>query len=348
MMGEDSEVQLSSKEWSAIYRMAEQQSMLGVIYSAVKKKDLPMDLAMQWALKAEAIRGLNELLNREASRLTRLFAEQGRKTAILKGQANARLYPDPLSRQPGDIDIWVEGGRKSVISLLIDMGLLVGRKDTNSYHHMHLPPNEAGIEVEVHFRPSSGNYNPMTNRRLQNYLEREIKNTAEGDFNVPSMKFALIMQLSHIQRHFLSGGIGLRQVCDYYLLLRNATEQEREDTEGMIKRFGLRPIAGALMWVLSEMLHLEKNLMISEPDSRRGEWLLRDMMTNGNFGHYAKRLQTDSDLTFFVRKVKYQIQMVPFAPAEMVWLELDYIKKLFKRIPDRIRHGRLSLRDYPE
>ena len=27
------------------------------------------------------------------------------QTAILKGQANARLYPDKHARQPGDIDI---------------------------------------------------------------------------------------------------------------------------------------------------------------------------------------------------------------------------------------------------
>ena len=36
-------------------------------------------------------------------------------TFTLKGQANARLYPDKLSRQPGDIDLWVEGGYKSVV-----------------------------------------------------------------------------------------------------------------------------------------------------------------------------------------------------------------------------------------
>lgn len=32
--------------------------------------------------------------------------EKGHRTAILKGQANARLYPDKYARQPGDIDIF--------------------------------------------------------------------------------------------------------------------------------------------------------------------------------------------------------------------------------------------------
>ena len=129
---------LSAKEWTEVYRMASLQSLTGVVYRAVEQ--LPEDLRparellMQWFLESERIAGLNRLMNSEAARLTQAFAAQGRKTAILKGQANARLYPDMLSRQPGDIDIWVESFherestgksvRKDITDLLIQMGLL--------------------------------------------------------------------------------------------------------------------------------------------------------------------------------------------------------------------------------
>ena len=111
---------------------------------------------------------------------------------------------------------------------------------------------EDSVKVEVHFRPSSGNFNPLTNRRLQRWLERESLNTTsvEQDFFVPSIKFALIMQLAHIQRHFLAEGIGLRHICDYYLLLQNSTAEARQEVAAELKAFGLRHIAGALMWVL--------------------------------------------------------------------------------------------------
>ena len=42
---------------------------------------------------------------------------------MLKGLANARLYPEPLSRQSGDIDIWVPCGCDKVERLLLGMGL---------------------------------------------------------------------------------------------------------------------------------------------------------------------------------------------------------------------------------
>ena len=338
---------MADEDWIALYRLAQQQSLTAVVYGAVAQLPAsvqpPMKLSLQWMSDAESIRGMNGLLNEEAARLTQQFGNAGRRTAILKGQANARLYPDPMSRQPGDIDIWVEGGRKSVLALLPN-------HPAATYHHVHLPPNEHGVVVEVHFRPSSGNFNPFTNRRLQRWLEEEIKHTTmvEEGFYVPTVKFALAMQLSHVLRHFLASGIGLRQVCDYYWLLRNATDDDRQSVSTQLKAFGLQPMAGALMWVLGEVLLLDRGLMLCEPDEDRGRWLLREIMEGGNFGFHAKRMKTDSDITFFLRKVRHQMQILPFAPSEMIWYEIIYFKGLFKLLPERIRRGRLSLRDLPE
>ena len=258
------------EEWQWLHQTATRQSLLGVLWLGIQRlaqeQQPPMTLSLQWASEAERISGLNQLLNTEAARLTQLFAQLGRRTAILKGQANARLYPEPQSRQPGDIDIWVEGGRESVLTMLTELGMMPDDQElATSYHHVHLSPTEDGVTVEIHFRPSSGNFNPMTNRRLQRWLEKEIadtipSSTGDGEFNSPSVRFALVMQLAHIQRHFLASGVGLRQVCDYYYLLQTATADDRHFVAKNLRRFGLRNIGGALMWVLGETLHLDKAL----------------------------------------------------------------------------------------
>ena len=97
------------------------------------------------------------------------------------------------------------------------------------YHHFRLPEPVGGVEVEVHFRPSSGNQNPFSNARLQKFLESELENLVQTDagFWSPSVRFALVMQLAHIQRHFLTSGIGLRQLLDYLVLLKHRLEQDR-------------------------------------------------------------------------------------------------------------------------
>ena len=333
-------VDVDTYGWRRLYQTAIRQSLVGVCYQGVclltEGSKPSVEIAMQWASEAESIKGLNELLYQEAARLTREFEEKGHRTAILKGQANARLYPDKYARQPGDIDIWVEGGRESVLALLPN-------HPKAAYHHVHLPKNEQGVTVEVHFRPSSGNFNPITNRRLQRWLEKEILSASmvEEGFRVPFVRFALVMQLAHVQRHFLASGLGLRHVCDYYWLLQNSTAEDRRVVAGLLKEFGLHHAAGALMWVLREVLHLDSGLMLCEPDSYRGEWMLREIMTDGNFGRYAKK-----NLNFFQSRMEFLtrgLRMMRFNFREMIWRNLRLWSCLILTIPKRIYRGHWSL-----
>ncbi len=348
---------LTEQQWLRLYQCAVQQSLTGVVYQSLSLQrpqgERSMEILMQWLGDAEAISGLNRLLNAEAARLTGLFEAEGHHTAILKGQANARLYPNPLSRQPGDIDIWVDGGLERVTAMLRRLGLadekpmpeisLTG-ENTTSYHHIHLATNDKGIDVEVHFRPSSGNMNPFTNRRLQRWLEQEIQTTISVDegFRVPTIPFALIMQLAHIQRHFLSSGLGLRQVCDYYWLLRHATADDRQKVSQLLRPFGLRHMAEALMWVLGSVLRIDSALMIASPDERRGRWMLSEIMANGNFGQFSPLWQKSVWRRFFFNRL-HRLQMMRFDWQETLWIELGYWKSFILRIPLRIKYRRLSL-----
>ena len=360
MTGEQFDSVPTAEEWSEFYQMAGIQSVTGVCFTASprlpKAQQPPVELMVRWMGEAEDIRRMNELQNQEAARLTRLFTEAGRRSAILKGQANARLYPDRLSRQVGDIDIWVEGGKKGVVALLMELGLVtelgstsVNGKPTASYHHVHLPPTKDHIVVEVHFRPSSGNFNPFTNRRLQRWLEQEIASSCQPvdeGFNVPSVRFALMMQLSHVQRHFLVGGIGMRHVCDYYWLLKNSTEEDRREVASHLSSFGLRYTASALMWVLHEVLHLDEDLMLCPPDSYRGEWMLREIMAGGNFGHHAEREKHGTLRRVSENKWRL-LQLMRFDFWEVIWMEIHFWKAVISTLPTRIKYRTLSLRTIP-
>ena len=360
MTGEQFDSVPTAEEWSEFYQMAGIQSVTGVCFTAFprlpKAQQPPVELMIRWMGEAEDIRRMNELQNQEAARLTRLFTEAGRRSAILKGQANARLYPDRLSRQVGDIDIWVEGGKKGVVALLMELGLVtelgstsVEGKPTASYHHVHLPPTKDHIVVEVHFRPSSGNFNPFTNRRLQRWLEQEIASSCQPvdeGFNVPSVRFALMMQLSHIQRHFLVVGIGLRQICDYYWLLKNSTDEDRREVASYLSSFGLRYTASALMWVLHEVLHLDEDLMLCPPDSYRGEWMLREIMAGGNFGHHAEREKHGTLRRVLAGRLRH-LKLMRFDFWEEFWVEVNFCKAVITTLPTSIKYRTLSLRTIP-
>jgi len=346
----EASVSLPPEEWQEVLLESRRQSLIGLIWSAIQQlnceNQIPVEMALRWYGEVEKLHDMNQVLNDEAARLTRLFGEQGRQTAILKGQANARLYVDRLVRQPGDIDIWVSGGKKSVLELLEKMGLMSEHAST-SYHHTHLPTNERGVDVEIHFRPSSGNQNPFSNHRLQKWLEKEIlasTTQVEEGFFVPSIPFALVMQLSHIQRHYLSGGIGFRQLCDYYILLTHSTEEERRRVSSQLKRLGLRRSAGALMWLLAEVLDLSEELMLCKPDSFRGPWMLDEVLKGGNFGFHAPLEHHGHWGRFLLGRCR-QFRLLRFDAAESFWTEVRHYLYLLQTLPTRIRHRSWSLRD---
>lgn len=344
---------LNDSEWESVHSECLRHMVAAVAYRAVrnlpKEKRPPLGLMFQWASEAETVKGHNEILNAEAARLTDVFESHGRKTAVLKGAANARLYPDPFMRHAGDIDLWVEGGKKSVIDLVKKMGYALDEKDMNAPHHIHLL-DAAKASVEVHFRPSSGTQNPVTSARLLRYLQHEILNTErvpEG-FSVPSIKFALVMQLAHLQRHFFGGGIGLKQFVDYYILLQHSTAEDRREVASVISRFGLKRLGGAIMWALGEVFGLEEDRMLVAPNAKLGKKMLDEVFECGNFGFNRLNAKDEHGMNFILRWFMNRwkvIRLMSFSPTEVFWHEVLYWRNFAKSIPFRIKYRRVSIWD---
>ncbi len=344
----------TEEEWHYIYAQGVRQSVIALLFTAVNRlrdeQEPPLALTMKWATVAEDVRALNELLNSESKRLTELFEAEGHRTAILKGQANARLYPDPMSRQPGDIDIFVDGGQERVAALLTRLEMIEEGEKPHA-HHWELETENPEVSVEVHFQPVPRRDNDNKHiARIYAYLQEEFeKNTTlcpEG-FKVPSIAYALVMQLSHLRRHaVINGGIGLRQVIDYYVLLNHATDAELLQLRTLVKDFGMQQFAAALMWMLGQTLHLPSEKMIARPNSFRGQWLLNFIMEGGNFGFYKPNDKSKNKVCALCKgRIKACKTMLLWPEAaKSIWRdEKTLLTYLICSIPERIRRGKVFL-----
>lgn len=343
------EEKLSPEDWRKIFEFSFRQALLGVVYNGVKRLQgefaPPFETAVKWTASAEKVRGMNKTFYSECKRLTELFEAHGRKTLILKGQANSLLYPDCFSRQPGDIDIFLDGGKENVIALLEKIGMMSEKAGLTAYHHVHLPENEKGVEIEVHFRPSSGFHNTLLNNKFQKILTEKLNDRLfnEYGFYVPSLQFALLMQLVHIERHFFEGGVGLRQITDYYFLLKKSSIEERKETAGYLKTLCIRRFTAALMYVLKVIFRLEDGFMLCGADEKYGKKFLDEVITGGNFGWYSGKNHYDNVFRKFLKKRRQNLRLFFFSPPEIMAKELDYYKLFFKNMPKRIRYRTLSL-----
>ena len=335
--------EMNPDDWQSLYRESARQSLVGVVFFALKRFEVPREIYLRWFYQSQVVKAQNEKMNALASRLTKLFDEQGANTLILKGQANALLYPDAFIRQIGDVDIWVGGGRDYVLDMLQKMNLLEGARISS--HDMLLSKKIFDEEVEVHFAFGVDRNSPIANKRMLAYLDEESRNSvrvsvdgsaqADAGFYAPSNKFALVMQLSHIYKHLLGLGVGMRQLVDYFVLLRSTSGEERAEVASLLGSFGLKHFAGALMWVLSECLGLEQQYFLCPPDARRGKILLREIMQDGNFGKFAER-RRGSVFFWWLKNRLRLVRLLPFDFPEVAWYLLRYWCKFAFEMPERI------------
>ena len=220
-------------DWRQLYDFAARQALLGFCFDGIDRltkefseelKQNPMgrDLLMTWMGTAQQIRRQNMKVNAVAGKLYSKFREDGLRCCILKGQGNALMYPNPYSRTPGDIDVWVNASREEITEYAkthFEIG------DDIRFHH--LETSFDGVPVELHFFPGIMN-NPIYNACLQKWFKRNVdlqcSNVVSlpdgiGEIAIPTTAFNVVYQLTHLYHHFFDEGIGMRQIIDYYYVV---------------------------------------------------------------------------------------------------------------------------------
>ena len=398
-------------DWRQLYNFASRQALLGFCFDGIERltkefseelKQNPMgrDLLMTWMGAAQQIRRQNMKVNAVAGKLYSKFREDGLRCCILKGQGNALMYPNPYSRTPGDIDVWVNASREQITEYAkkhFEIG------DDMRYHHLETSLD--GVPVELHFFPCTMN-NPIYNARLQKWFKRnadlQCSNVVSlpdgiGEIAIPTSAFNVIYQLTHLYHHFFDEGIGMRQIIDYYYVVNNDLSNhpvplskegstfspspsssgsgdvtapsrcseplrskdggpskvspdcagwDRLDAIGDIasdasvssafttdssastaldvvqrelKYLGLWKFAGAVMYVLKEVLGLAEDKMIVPADEKRGRLLLAEILDGGNFGRhftkYAGFTHQSMGKKYFL-KIWRNMHFVRYYPAE--------------------------------
>lgn len=333
----------SEQEWHQLFLIAKKQALLGITYTAIeripKEQRPPRSLIFQWIVEAEHIKRCNEELNIKTVRISKAFLKDGFRNLILKGQSVAQYYKIKnldLYRTPGDIDIWLDGSREDIIKY-------VRGKTTDSnivYHHMDFPKVD-GIEIEVHFTPSWMN-SYFTNRKLQFFFNNHKEElfsrcttTLEG-IPTPSIEFNRIYILIHIYRHLFHEGIGLRQLMDYYFVLRQGfTQDEKKEVVKILQSLKMCRFTGAIMWILQKVFGMEDKYLLTAPIENDGRFILDEIMKSGNLGLHDKRIirgRNESSLSHGIRKVKRNFKFVWNYPSEVLWSPLFKIWHLFWRL----------------
>ncbi len=308
-------------DWGNLYHFSQEQAIAGIVFRAVEllnDKRIDKRLLLHWFATAEQIKTQNKILNKKSALVVDEYKKEGFECCILKGQGNAILYPCGYLRSPGDIDVYVkDANRKQLLQYMKRAG-----KRITGMHFQHIEYEEEGVPIEIHLMPCSDN-NPVYHKRLQKWFKEhsatiwnnriELPSEA-GAITAPDKEFNIIYQLAHMKGHFFDEGIGLRQMMDYYLLLNNYSGNIFELKDDL-RFLGLDRFAGAVMFVLQEVFDLHSNKMIVPVDARRGELLLNEIISGGNFGKQSG-ITNHAKLSKFILKTRRNLSFARYYPSE--------------------------------
>lgn len=333
----------SAGDWNAVYEESMRQSVAGICLAGVERLaavngvqlvNMPQMLKLKWIGLVEQIKQQNKYVDEQTATIWRQLKEDGLEAAILKGQGIATLYNLNQNendnenhnhngggalgayRQSGDIDIWVKGGYQTVC----DYVQRTHPTEDVAYHRFHYDYFK-DTEVELHHRPTLMR-NLLDDRKLAKWYNTfgadSFVYLKDKGFAVPPLEFNRIFILTHIYRHFLFEGIGLRQVIDYYFVLKANGGRDKEEIAKILEELRLLRFTEAVMWILHEKLGLEEQYLICGMNEKEGWFVLGEMEQTGNFGYSDKRYQYRR---FFKlrRQMAHGAHLLLHYPSEVIW-----------------------------
>lgn len=331
----------SAPEWEGILEEAQRQAVVGVLVSGIEKLPdehrPPKMLLLQWIGVCQQIEAQNSITTKTCIKVCQRLDNDGFNAYVLKGQSNYRYYPAEMKnrRSCGDVDVWVvpKSDCKHPVKEVVEYVDANYNMDVLCWLHNGFT-DESGVPVEVHFRPSFMS-EPCKNRRFQkhfgNILSRRTVSELEGA-EIPCMKVDedVIYQMNHIFRHLIDEGVGLRQVVDYFYLLKTWNEEHKrskEETMKIVSWLGMKKFAGALMFVLKELLGMSEEFLLCPASDKDGQFLMNEIIMSGNFGHNDPRMGAiASDGSYLKRRssqawrrLKRNMRFLTSYPGEVIW-----------------------------
>ena len=109
--------------------------------------------------------------------------------------------------------------------------------------------------------------------------------------------------------HYLGSRNSFKQFIDYLMLLKNAHINPSEIVE-RLKEFGTYRYARGIMWIMKNILGLEEEKLLLEPDVKEGTRILHQSFYYGRF--------STGKLNKIIEMMSLNLRLLPYYPSEIL------------------------------
>lgn len=321
-------------DWDAVQELAIGQAVLGLCFDGLVKLPTtvrpPRMKQLEWWTITEDIVKDNKHLNKVLAKVCERFADDGLHPVLLKGQGVGQYYGSPSHRNAGDIDLYFDAAEYEQAVKSIEEWEDSEFEHETIYHRSY---RVKGEEVEIHSHYQRF-YHPSQTRRWQRFCNEvslvgnESHSTASGGkVAMPQPQHNVIYVFMHAMHHLMQAGVGLRQMCDW-LNLWLVKEEEIDKSQFLqnVELMRVRRAMTAVVYIAETYMGFRRGIIPLDATTRQaaidGEFLLRDILQQGNFGKNSEILEGMErnnhlhNLKNYWMQIERLVKMRRFAPQE--------------------------------
>ena len=293
---------LSYDDFVFILELAEQQTVLGLVFDVLKDKRIEgltdKKTVFDAMAKVENIKRQDTIVNKELTEFADRCNQQEIDYIVVKGQTIGCLYPKNELRQAGDIDFMfpVEPAMERDKNYEIQRS-----KMATIFPEVQLP--ERIMEGEVEFTRNGILYELHTSlrgwakKRHQEIWDNLMEKAWQEKYFVeidgvkvrtlsPTLNAAYVF--IHLFFHFIREGVSLRQLCDWAIVLHHYNaEIDKDKLIRILLELDMFDAYCAIGTILVDELGLPKKefpVSLDDNDRKWKEKILEDIFRGGNFG----------------------------------------------------------------
>lgn len=300
-------------DWTTFFKIAQDHTVACIALDGIN--NLPDDIRPKinilghQCMRMMAVEQANRKINKDVIGITELLSENNFSPIIIKGQIAANDYPNPLHREPGDIDVWIADTTEAEKAFKwaarnFKCRWMPGEKETSFTWN--------ASAIELHRRIADMQYPPYQ-KFLQKTIARLLSDNKTRQVDIDGhivkampLTLSMIHQLLHLEYHILREGIGLRQFCDLAVFLHRHSssiinEHSQIEIQQILNDCGIGRISAAIGYILHKQLGIAEDRIPFQISAHGADIILEDIWNGGNFG--KNRVKDISEYGFFRRKI---------------------------------------------
>jgi len=215
-------------------------------------------------------------------KLSKELNEAGIEHCVLKGSSLATLYPMPELRISGDVDILINpSDEKKVMKFMEDRNFVVADREEIAQNFTAKHP-KAGL-FEIHVKLFDSEFDKYVLKGKFKVKEPfDTMKTPDGtSLNILGKNDGLYFAASHMIKHFVKDGLGLRQISDWLLYVEKyRKETDMDGFNSVIEELEFKKFMNAIYTIGNKYFKMN-----FECEEENPEDILSDMDDGGSFGH---------------------------------------------------------------